>query len=151
MSGNPDYRDLQRLIHRVTLLGDRVGERLFTERVGVGRAMFLVLRTIGDAGDEGVTSQQWLAEELSLTKGAVSRHVATAAAHGWLTVGASPVSRREHALRLTAAGRDLLERGRALQLERERAADAELDAGDVAAAIRTLTIMGQMLEREDKQ
>jgi DNA-binding MarR family transcriptional regulator len=151
MNSNPAYRELQHLIHRVTLLGDRVGERLFSERVGVGRAMFLVLRTIAEAGDDGVLSQQWLAERLSLTKGAVSRHVATAVEDGWLTTGASPVSRREHALRLTAAGRALLERGLAVQLERERLADGQLDAGDVAAAIRTLSIMCQLLEEEDKK
>jgi DNA-binding MarR family transcriptional regulator len=151
MSPNPAYRELQHLIHRVTLLGDRVGERLFSERVGVGRAMFLVLRTVAEAGDDGVLSQQWLAERLSLTKGAVSRHVATAVEHGWLTAGASPVSRREHALRLTPAGRVLLERGLAVQLERERLADGQLDADDVAAAIRTLSIMCQLLEEEDKK
>jgi DNA-binding MarR family transcriptional regulator len=117
--------------------------------VGVGRAAFLVLRTIGDAGQEGVTSQQWIAERLSLTKGAVSRHVATAVERGWLTAGASPVSRREHALMLTAAGRELLERGRAVQLEREGLADAELDPDDVAAAVRTLTVICQLLEQED--
>ena len=140
-----------RLIRRAALLGERIGERLFSERVGVGRAMFLVLRTIGDAGEDGVTSQQWIAGRLSLTKGAVSRHVATAVAHGWLSAGASPVSRRERALMLTAAGRELVERGRIVQLERERLADAELDAGDVAAATRTLTVLCRMLEREDKQ
>ena len=151
MGSNPAYRELLHLIHRVTLLGDRVGERLFSERVGVGRALFLVLHTIADAGDEGVQSQQWIAERLSLTKGAVSRHVATAVERGWLTAGSSPVSRREHAVALTAAGRALLDRGLAVQLERERLADSHLDAEDVAAAIRTLSIMCQLLEREEKQ
>jgi DNA-binding MarR family transcriptional regulator len=151
VSERQDYRDLQRLIRRAALLGDRIGERVFTERIGVGRALFLVLRTIADAGPSGADSQQQIATRLSLTKGAVSRHVAAAVQRGWLTVQASPVSQREHALVLTAAGRDLLDRGLALQQERERLADLRLDPGDVAAAIRALTAMCQMLEREDQQ
>jgi|HubBroStandDraft_2_1064218.scaffolds.fasta_scaffold608390_1 DNA-binding MarR family transcriptional regulator len=151
MSSTRPYRDLMRLTHRATLLGDRVGERVFTEQLGVGRALFLVLRTIAEAGPSGADSQQQIAVRLSLTKGTVSRHVATAAAQGWLTVQASPVSQREHALVLTAAGQALLERGLALQQEREHLADSELDPDDVAAAVRTLTIICQLLEREDQQ
>jgi DNA-binding MarR family transcriptional regulator len=146
---NPGYRELLRLIHRVTVLGDRVGERLFTERIGVGRAQFLVLRTIAEAGDRGARSQQEIAERLSLTKGTVSRHVASAMAHGWLTVWPSPVSRREHAVVLTPTGQALLERGLALQAEREATASLALDPADVAATIRTLTTMCQILEREN--
>jgi DNA-binding MarR family transcriptional regulator len=81
----------------------------------------------------------------------VSRHVAAAEAQGWLAIKASPISRREHALELTPAGQALLEQGMAVQLEREGVADLELNPADVAAAIRTLTIMCQILEREDKQ
>lgn len=150
MSSRAGYRELMSLNRRATLLGERVGERIFTERTGVGRALYLVLRTIAAAGDDGAQSQQQIADRLSLTKGTVSRHVATAVGHGWLDVVPSPVSRREHALALTPAGRELLERGRTLQAERERLADAELDPDDVAAAIRVLTTICQLLEREDK-
>jgi DNA-binding MarR family transcriptional regulator len=150
MDPNPAYRDLLRLIHRVTVLGDRVWERLFTERIGVGRAQFLVLRTIAEAGRGGAQSQQEIATRLSLTKGTVSRHVSSAMAHGWLTVEPSPVSRREHAVVLTPTGRALLDKGLALQAEREGMASLGLDPDDVAATIRTLTVMCQMLEREDK-
>jgi DNA-binding MarR family transcriptional regulator len=144
------YRELQRLIHRITVLGDRVGERLFTERIGVGRAQFLVLRTIADAGDEGAQSQQEIAERLSLTKGTVSRHVAGAMLRGWLAVRPSPVSRREHAVVLTPAGRTLLDQGLALQAEREALASEQLDPDDVAATIRVLTAMCRLLEEEGK-
>jgi MarR family transcriptional regulator, organic hydroperoxide resistance regulator len=150
MDPNPQYRELQRLIHRITVLGDRVGERLFTERIGVGRAQFLVLRTIAEAGQAGAQSQQALAERLSLTKGTVSRHVASAMLRGWLTIEPSPVSRREHAVVLTPAGRELLDRGLALQSEREDLVSLALDPGDVAATIRVLTAMCQLLEQEDK-
>ncbi|HEY1623505.1 MAG TPA: MarR family transcriptional regulator [Streptosporangiaceae bacterium] len=150
MDLNPAYRELQGLIHRVTVLGDRVGERLFTERIGIGRAQFLVLRTIAEAGETGARSQQDIAERLSLTKGTVSRHVASAMVRGWLTVEPSPVSRREHAVVLTAAGRALLDQGMALQGEREGLANLALDPGDVAATIRILSAMCRLLEQEDK-
>ena len=150
MDLNPAYRDLQRLIHQITVLGDRVGERIFAERIGVGRAQFLVLRTIAEAGQAGAPSQQEIAARLSLTKGTVSRHVAAAMVRGWLTVEPSPLSRREHALVLTPAGRALLDEGLTLQAEREGLANLALDPDDVAATIRTLTIMCQLLEREDK-
>jgi MarR family transcriptional regulator, organic hydroperoxide resistance regulator len=144
------YRELQHLIHRITVLGDRVGERLFTERIGIGRAQFLVLRTIAEAGESGARSQQEIAERLSLTKGTVSRHVASAMLRGWLSVEPSPVSRREHAVVLTPAGRELLERGLALQGEREGLADLALDPADVAATIRVLTAMCQLLEQSER-
>jgi DNA-binding MarR family transcriptional regulator len=149
MDLNPRYRELQRLIHRITVLGDRVGERVFTERIGVGRAQFLVLRTIAEAGQEGVRSQQEIAERLSLTKGTVSRHVANAMGRGWLTVEPSAVSRREHAVVLTPAGRELLDQGLALQAEREGIASLALDPEDVAATIRVLHAMCQLLEQSE--
>jgi DNA-binding MarR family transcriptional regulator len=151
MAPNAPYRDLMSLLRRANLLGERAGERIFTDRIGVGRALYLVLRTIAAAGDDGAESQRQIADRLSLTKGAVSRHVATAVQRGWLEVLPSPVSRREHALALTAAGHDLLDRGRALQAERERLAAAELDPADVAAAVRVLTTICQLLEREEKR
>jgi DNA-binding MarR family transcriptional regulator len=150
MDLNPGYRELQRLIHRVTVLGERVGDRLFTERIGVGRAQFLVLRTIAEAGEAGAQSQQEIAERLSLTKGTVSRHVANAMLRGWLTVEPSALSRREHAVVLTPAGRALLDQGLALQAEREGLANLALDPDDVTATIRVLTAMCQLLEQEEK-
>jgi DNA-binding MarR family transcriptional regulator len=138
------------LLHRAALLSDRVGERRFLTRVGIGRALFLVLRTIEEAGDGGALSQQSIADRLSLTKGAVSRHVLTAQRNGWLTIQGSPVSRRENALVLTQAGRELVARGRAVQTEYELLADRHLDKDDVAAAVRTLQVMCELLEREDK-
>jgi len=143
------YRELMQLLHRAALLSDRVGERRFLAQAGVGRAMFLVLRTIAHAGD-GPVSQQSIAQRLSLTKGAVSRHVATAERNGWLTIEASPVSRRENALVLTEAGREVIARGLAVQREYEAVSDRAFDEDDVAAAVRTLRVMCELLEKEDQ-
>jgi DNA-binding MarR family transcriptional regulator len=143
------YRELMQLLHRAALLSDRVGERRFLAQAGVGRAMFLVLRTIAESGD-GPISQQSIAHRLSLTKGAVSRHVATAERNGWLTIEASPVSRRENALALTESGREVIARGRAVQREYEAVSDQAFDENDVAATVRTLRVMCDLLEKEDQ-
>ena len=135
---------------------------------------FNVLRTIAEAGqagarsqqeagarsqqeagarsqqEAGARSQQEIAERLSLTKGTVSRHVTNAMQRGWLTVEPSPVSQREHAVVLTPAGRSLLDQGLALQAEREGLANLTLSPDDVAATIRVLTAMCQLLEKEEK-
>ncbi|MBO2453004.1 MarR family transcriptional regulator [Actinomadura barringtoniae] len=144
------YRELMQLLHRAALLSDRVGERRFLAKAGVGRAMFLVLRTIAEAGERGPISQQSIARRLSLTKGAVSRHVATAERNGWLTIEASPVSRRENALVLTETGREVIARGRAVQREYEAVSDQAFDEDDVAAAVRTLRVMCELLDKEDQ-
>jgi DNA-binding MarR family transcriptional regulator len=150
MEREQDYRALMRSLHRAALLSDRVGERLLSRRIGVGRALFLVLRTVQDAG--GPVSQQSIADSLSLTKGAVSRHVATAEQNGWLTVTVSARSRREHALALTPAGRALVSAGRDVQAEYQTglASDDSLRSGDIAVAVRVLQAICQRLEQEDR-
>jgi DNA-binding MarR family transcriptional regulator len=144
------HRDLLYYLHRAALLSERVGERRFHAHVGIGRAAYLVLRAVEDAGDAGARSQQSIADHLSLTKGAVSRHVAAARRNGWLTIEDSPVSRREKTLALTARGRDLTARGRTVQREYEELCDRRLDAADTAAAVRTLKAVCESLEREDR-
>ena len=135
-----------RYVHRAALLSERVGERRFTAQLGVGRAMYLVLRTVED----GVTSQQEIAHLFALTKAAVSRHVATATERGWLRAERSPHSRRENVLTLTDSGRELVARGRQLQRGYEASSDKVFDEDDVAAAVRILKQMCEFLEGEDK-
>jgi DNA-binding MarR family transcriptional regulator len=143
-----DYRELMRHLHRAALLSERAGERMFTRRIGIGRTQLLVLRTIAEAGDKPPT-QQAIADHLSLTKGAVSRQVDGARRHGWLEVAESPRSRREKSLRLTASGRALLDEGLAVQREYERATDTHISAADLAASVRTLKTICELLEREE--
>lgn len=137
-----------RYLHRAALLSERAGERRFTERIGIGRTQFLVLRTVSDVESP---SQQSIADLLSLTKGAVSRHVANAQREGWLTIGSSPVSRRENVLELTAEGRELVERGLAVQAEYEELARPHLSKRDVATTGRTLKTLCELLEREERR
>lgn len=150
MAKAPDYRTLMRLLRRSALLSDRVGDRLFQGRVGVGRAVYLLLRTI-DETDGGVVSQQSLAEHVGLTKGAVSRHVIAAQDAGWLVLEASPISRRENALVLTTEGKQLVERGRAVQSDYEQRMSQQLTAAEIAAAVKTLSVICNFLEEEERR
>jgi len=137
-----------RYLHRAALLSERAGDRRFQQRIGIGRTQYLVLRTIADADEP--PSQQVIAEQLSLTKGAVSRHIDTATRRGCLTVG-SAASRREHALALTSDGRALVDRGRVVQREYERLGDEQLSPDDIAATVRTLRTLCELLESEVRQ
>jgi DNA-binding MarR family transcriptional regulator len=139
-----------RLLRRAALLSDRVGERMFQRRIGAGRAVYLLLRTI-DETEGGVVSQQSLAGRLGLTKGAVSRHAAAAHRAGWLDFTASPVSRRENALVLTPTGRALVQRGRTVQAEYENRTSEQLSDAEIAAAIKALSYICDALEEEEQQ
>ncbi|VVJ17193.1 Uncharacterised protein [Amycolatopsis camponoti] len=139
-----------RYLHRAALLSERVGDRRFRQRIGIGRTLFLVLRSIADAGDVS-PSQQEIADLLSLTKGAVSRHVETARRRGWLAVTTSSASRREHALTLTPAGQSLVKDGLAVQREYERLGGKHMTDAAMATTIQTLKTMCELLETEERQ
>jgi DNA-binding MarR family transcriptional regulator len=124
-------------LHRADLLSRRAADQQLTGRIGIGRAMFLVLDMLDGAG---ARSQQEIADRLGLTKAAVSRHIATARDRGWLHAGPSLTSRREYSVALTTAGRELVERGR------QHRAEAELRAVE-ALGVRELQRTAQTLER----
>lgn len=111
--------------------------------------MYLLLRTIDDT--DGAVSQQSIADRIGLTKGAVSRHVATAQRQGWLVLAASPISRRENALALTADGRRLVERGRGVQGEYEQQTSGQLSQEEIAATVKTLSVICDLLEKEGQR
>jgi DNA-binding MarR family transcriptional regulator len=141
-----------RYLHRAALLSERAGDRRFQQRIGIGRTLFLVLRSIADAGEgEVAPSQQEIADLLSLTKGAVSRHVETAQRRGWLSVASSSVSRREHALTLTPAGRSLVVEGLAVQREYERLGRGRITDAAMATTIHTLKTVCELLETEERR
>ena len=139
-----------RYLHRAALLSERAGDRRFQQRIGIGRTLFLVLRSIAEAA-EVPPSQQEIADCLSLTKGAVSRHVETARQRRWLAVATSPASRREHALTLTPAGRALVQDGLAVQHEYEQLGGAHLTEADLATTIHTLKTLCELLEIEERR
>jgi DNA-binding MarR family transcriptional regulator len=145
---NDDYREFMRYLRKVVLLSERIGDRVAQREIGIGRVPYLILRTISEA--ETAPSQQMLAEQLSLTKGAVSRQIALLEKHGYLIVGGSPKSRRENSLALTQKGRALVQVGQGVQQRRERLVSRHLDGGDVAAAVRVLRAICEQLEAEER-
>lgn len=132
-------------LHRADLLSRRVADQHLGERIGIGRAMFLVLDMLDSARPGGIT-QQAIADHLGLTKAAVSRHIATARAQGWLRAIPSDTSRRENSVTLTAAGRALVKRGRQQRAESERQVIEALGTRALQRTTRTLEQLGSLLE-----
>jgi DNA-binding MarR family transcriptional regulator len=149
MNVSSEYTDLMRYLRKVVLLSERVGERVAQREIGVGRAAYLILRTISEA--KTPPSQQELAAGLSLTKGAVSRQITPLQKNGFLKVEGSPRSHRENALGLTRKGRELVQSGYAVQERRERLLYECLRTRDVAATVRVLRAICKRLEEEDKK
>jgi len=106
----PYQRVLQQL-HRADLLSRRVADQHLFETIGIGRAMFLVLEALVDAGSSAL-SQRDIADQLGLTKAAVSRHIAAGRDQGLLHADAAPKTRRQNSVVLTPKGRQLVARGR---------------------------------------
>jgi DNA-binding MarR family transcriptional regulator len=145
MSTDPavPYRRVLHSLHRADLLSRRAADQQLGERLGIGRAMFLVLDMLDGAG---AGSQQEIADHLGLTKAAVSRHITTARDRGWLDAGPSPASRRENSVTLTAAGAELVEQGRRHRAEAELRAVEALGAAELLRTAQTLERLCAMLE-----
>lgn len=137
------YQRVLHYLHRADLLSRRVADQQLGERIGVGRAMFLILDML--AGAEGM-SQQAIADHLGLTKAAVSRHIATARDRGWLRTWPSSASRRENSVALTPAGQALVKRGRRHRTDTERHAADVLGADELRRTARTLEQLCALLE-----
>ncbi|MBO0807494.1 MAG: MarR family transcriptional regulator, partial [Actinobacteria bacterium] len=144
-NAGPYLRVLHNL-HRADLLSRRAADQQLGERIGIGRAMFLTLDTLARANAGGI-SQQAIADQLGLTKAAVSRHIAAARGRGWLSAQPSPASRRENSVALTAPGRKLVEQGRRHRAEAERQAVEVLGAEDLQHAAQTLERLCALLEK----
>jgi DNA-binding MarR family transcriptional regulator len=145
MSTDGLYVDLLMNVHRVDLLSRRVADQQLTRDIGIGRAMFLVLDFLHDTEPSG-SSQRAIADTVGLTKAAVSRHVATAERHGWVTARPSPASRRENQITLTTAGRRLVTGGRRRRAAAEAEAVGLLGRAEMERATRTLVRLAKQLE-----
>jgi DNA-binding MarR family transcriptional regulator len=149
MSTDADARDPYRRVlhslHQADLLSRRVADQQLGKRIGIGRAMFLILDMLADTGADGM-SQQAIADRLGLTKAAVSRHIAIARDRGLLSAEPSSASRRENSVALTEAGRELVERGRHHRAEAGRRAADVLGAGELQRTAQTLERLCALLE-----
>ena len=138
-----DLATLWFLIRRVSGLMDRSGEALFRSQLGISLAQFLVLSVV-DA-HPGSLSQQAIADRLGLTKGTVSRQIENAITAGLMTAQTAAHSRRENAITLTDAGRQLVRRGDVLFEEARRTVLPEIPAEDMAATLATLASLNEAL------
>ena len=127
---NPDrsVRVWFRLIRLEARMQAAVGERL--REIGVSIPQCDVLTTLTE--QEGV-SQQELATRLYVTKGNISGLIDRLAEAGLVERRSTAVDRRQHAIYLTAAGREMAERAIAVQHRwiastLGRMADADLEA-----------------------
>lgn len=143
------YQRVLRHLHRADLLSRRAADHQLRERIGIGRAMFLILDMLAGAAVDGVP-QQAIADHLGLTKAAVSRHIATARDRGWLRAEPSSTSRRENNIALTVPGRKLVEQGRRHRAEAERRAIEVLGREELQRTAHTLERLCALLEERPR-
>lgn len=148
MSTKPSgpYEQVLHYVHRADLLSRRLADQQLGERIGIGRAMFLILDMLA-RGAAGGISQQAIADQLGLTKAAVSRHLAAARDRGWLSAHPSPASRRENSITLTPLGRELVGQGRQQRAKAERQAAGALGAAELRRTAQTLERLCALLEQ----
>ncbi|GAA3863207.1 hypothetical protein GCM10022381_04060 [Leifsonia kafniensis] len=118
----------------VTNLERALGERVQTE-CRASLATYTLLCTLSAPDDP--LNQQAIAAVLGLNKSSVSRQVDAAVKDGYATVDASPLSRREKTVVVTARGRAVVETGNRVLAEFA----SGLDTDDAAHAIRVLTAL----------
>ena len=139
-----DFARLWFLIRRAAGLLDRAGEALFRQAVGISLAQFLVLSVV-DA-HPGPLKQQAIADRLGLTKGTVSKQIASAMAAGYLQVKPAAHSRREKTVSLTKRGYDVVCRGD-LTIDTTRdLVMADIEPHDLAATLATLRTLNAALD-----
>lgn len=94
--------------HTVTAMETALDARLQAE-IGIALARYALLCTLDDPDCE--INQQVIASLLGVNKSSVSRHVEAAVQAGLVVAEVSAESRRDKRVRLTASGRQLVERG----------------------------------------
>ncbi|AMB59897.1 MarR family transcriptional regulator [Microterricola viridarii] len=105
--------------------------------LGVPLTRYALLCTLDDP--DCALNQQVLASLLGVNKSSVSRHVDAAAQAGLVAAAVSAESRRDKTVRLTASGRSLVERGRAIVAGYA----PQLPQHQVDQAVATLAHFGQ--------
>ena len=137
------YSEFGYYVHRVAALLNKRGDTMFRSELGISLRQFLLLRLIEMGAP--TPSQQMIAERLGIAKSAVSRHIDIARQNGWIDVGVSEQSRRQHSVTLTKTGQKLLLRAQALLRQSETQGFAEITDADVEATIRTLKALHHTL------
>lgn len=109
-------------LHRATVLIDRLADEYLEREHGIRYAPFLVLLMVRVLGEP---SQQAIAANLDVSRASITQRVSSLAERELLAVSPDPVDSRANVVRLTPAGRTLVD---AAWLGLERHQDG-LDAG----------------------
>lgn len=127
-----DIRDVITFkLARVTTLNDRMGQRLFSQELGLSLREFRTLATVSYLGMATTTA---LARESFLDHAQVSRMVAALVARGLLErLGGGT---RGGVLRLTEAGARMVEDGIAFAARQNRRLVEDMPAGDIETLAR---------------
>jgi MarR family transcriptional regulator for hemolysin len=105
---------------------------------GGSRSTWLVLLALTT---RRTASQRELAAEVGIQGATLTHHLNGMEADGLLTRRRDPANRRVHLVELTDAGRDAFTRLRGVARDHDRRLHAGLDADDLAAARRVLTLL----------
>lgn len=118
------------MLHRATVLVDRVADRYLVAEHGIHYSGFLVLLMVGVLDSP---AQHEIAEALDVSRASISKRVETLRADGLVSVAPHPADARSTTVALTAAGGALLDRAwRGLDTHEE-----SVDAGVDEAALRS--------------
>lgn len=136
---DPQNLDPSSVFLRVVRLQQRVSASVAAQlrKIGLSIPQFDVISTLTER--EGITQQE-LAERLYVTKGNVSGLIDRMVQAGLVERRSIAGDRRSHALHLTEHGRDLAQRGIALQRSYVEATLGRLAPGDVAELDRVIRL-----------
>lgn len=95
------------LLHRATVLVDRVADRYLFAEHGIHYSGFLVLLMVGVLGEP---AQHEIAEALDVSRASISKRVDALRSDGLVVVAPHPTDARSTTVSLTATGGALLER-----------------------------------------
>lgn len=144
-SSEPAARVWFRLIRLEARMSAAISDRL--RMIGVSIPQTDVLTTLSE--EEGV-SQQELAKRLYVTKGNISGLIDRLAAAGFVERRPSESDRRQHAIYLTDAGREMAERAIAVQHRWIEATLGRMDPADLEALDRQLVALRDIVREQGR-
>lgn len=93
-------------LHRATMLIDRLADDYLSREHGIRYAPYLVLLMVRVLGEP---SQQAIATNLDVSRASITQRVSGLVERGLLEIGVDPDDARAHRVRLTEAGRTLVD------------------------------------------
>lgn len=135
------------VIGRLTRIAQHVHERLVAgyRELGLSEGEFDILASLRRTGADSMTPTELTAVTF-VTKGAVTKRLDQLVARGLVVREQSPTDGRGRVVRLTDAGRDLIDAAMPVHLANERAMLADLTPGERATLERILASWAARIE-----